>query len=188
MTAGGTPDANELRDLMTAVAERRDRAAFARLFRHFGPRLKAFMMKKGADAATAEDLVQETMIAVWSKAPLYARSRGSVSTWVFTIARNRRIDRLRRESNHHYADIDDFDLPSDEPASDKVLIEREAGEHLHAAMEDLPAEQMEVIRLAFIDDLAQSEIASRLRLPLGTVKSRMRLAYGRLRQKLEYLA
>lgn len=178
----------QLSELVTAVAQTRDRGAFARLFAYFAPRLKAFMMKKGADPATAEDLVQETMIAIWNKAPLYAEGRGAVSTWVFTIARNQRIDRLRRENNHHYADIDDYDGPSGEPGSDDVLIGREAGDRLREALEELPAEQMEVIRLAYIDDLAQSEIAARLRLPLGTVKSRMRLAYGRLRQRLEYLA
>ena len=178
----------QLSALVTAVAKSRDRGAFARLFAHFAPRLKAFMMKKGADPATAEDLVQETMIAIWNKAPLYVEGRGAVSTWVFTIARNQRIDRLRRENNHHYADIDDYDEPSGDPGSDQVLMDFEASEHLRAALAELPQEQLEVIRLAYIDDLAQSEIASRLRLPLGTVKSRMRLAYGRLRQKLEVLA
>ena len=175
----------ELGALVAAVAQSRDRAAFARLFAYFAPRLKAFMMKKGADPATAEDLVQETMIAIWNKAPLYVEGRGAVSTWVFTIARNLRIDRLRRENNHHYADIDDYDEPSDDPGSDELLMDRQAGDRLREALAELPEEQMEVIRLAYVDDLAQSEIASRLRLPLGTVKSRMRLAYGRLRQKLE---
>jgi RNA polymerase sigma-70 factor, ECF subfamily len=188
MNDGQTVTGDELSALVIAVAQSRDRSAFARLFAYFAPRLKAFMMKKGADPATAEDLVQETMIAIWNKAPLYVEGRGAVSTWVFTIARNQRIDRLRRENNHHYADIDDYDEPSDEPGSDELLMDRQAGDRLREALAELPEEQMEVIRLAYIDDLAQSEIASRLRLPLGTVKSRMRLAYGRLRQRLEVMA
>lgn len=188
MNDGQPLNGEQLSALVTAVAQSRDKGAFAQLFDYFAPRLKAFMMKKGADPATAEDLVQETMIAIWNKAPLYVAGRGAVSTWVFTIARNQRIDRLRRENNHHYADIDDYDEPSGDPGSDQVLIDFEAGQHVRAALAELPEEQMEVIRLAYIDDLAQSEIAARLRLPLGTVKSRMRLAYGRLRQKLEYLA
>lgn len=188
MNTGQALDGERLKQLVSAVAKTRDRQAFAELFAHFAPRLKAFMMKKGADAATAEDLVQETMVAVWNKAPLYEPSRGAVSTWVFRIARNQRIDRLRRETHHHYADIDDYDEPSDEPASDEMLIDREADDLLEAAIAELPAEQMEVIKLAYIDDFAQSEIARRLGLPLGTVKSRMRLAYARLRRELERLA
>ena len=107
--------------LLFRVANARDRAAFAMIFDHFAPRVKSFMMRKGASAEVAEDLVQETMIAVWSKAALYVPERGAASTWVFTIARNLRIDRLRRESSAYFTDLEDFDAPSDDVPGDEAL-------------------------------------------------------------------
>ena len=89
----------ELADLLMRVAEVRDKTAFSELFEHFGPRIKGFMMRKGADAELAEDLAQDTMITVWRKAHMYSREKGTVSTWIFTIARNRRIDWARRADN-----------------------------------------------------------------------------------------
>jgi RNA polymerase sigma-70 factor, ECF subfamily len=99
-------------ELLTRIAQQRDRAAFAALFDSYAPRVKSFMMRKGASSEQAEDLVQETMIAVWSKAQMYVADRGSVTTWIFTIARNLRIDRLRREKTSLYSDIDDYDAES----------------------------------------------------------------------------
>jgi RNA polymerase sigma-70 factor (ECF subfamily) len=174
-----------LASLMSRVAVNRDRDAFARLFDHFAPRLKSFMMRKGASPDTAEDLVQEAMIAVWTKCGLYAPEKGSVATWVFTIARNLRIDRLRRELAVPVSELGDYDEASDDPGSDEILSRAEEDRLVSRALTKIPSEQREVLILSYVEDVPQSEIAARLNLPLGTVKSRMRLAYRRLRQALE---
>lgn len=172
-------------ELMTKVARHQDWVAFQELFVFFGPRVKAMMLKAGADNALAEDLVQETMTKVWRKAGLYAPNRGGVSTWVFTIARNVRIDRVRKASSRAYEDIDDVDLAADEPTGEDHVQHAQLTASIAEAVEQLPEEQRQVIELAFMEDLPQSKIAEQLSLPLGTVKSRLRLAYGKLKQKLE---
>lgn len=172
-------------DLLFRVGKTRDRAAFAEIFDHFAPRLKSFMLRKGASAELAEDLVQETMIAVWSKAALYSPERGAASTWVFTIARNLRIDRLRRESSAHFTDLEGFDAPSQDMAGDAALNRSQEDAHVARALAQIPAEQRELLILSYVEDVPQSMIAERLKLPLGTVKSRMRLAYQRMRKLLE---
>ncbi len=173
------------RDLLTRIAEKRDRAAFAKLFDAYAPRVKSFMMRKGATAEQAEDLVQETMIAVWSKAQMYVADRGSVTTWIFTIARNLRIDRLRREKTSLYTDIDDYDAESNEPQQDDALGRLQEDGYVAKALAQIPEEQRALLILSYVEDLPQSEIATRLQIPLGTVKSRMRLAYRRMRKLLE---
>lgn len=171
--------------LLFRVANARDRAAFAVIFDHFAPRVKSFMMRKGVSAELAEDLVQETMIAVWSKAALFAPERGAASTWVFTIARNLRIDRLRRESAAHFTDLEDFDAPSDDMPGDEAMNRCQEDSQVAKALAQIPPEQRELLILSYVDDVPQSMIAERLNLPLGTVKSRMRLAYRRMRKLLE---
>jgi RNA polymerase sigma-70 factor (ECF subfamily) len=174
-------------ELLAQVAAAKNRAAFAALFDHFAPRVKSFMMRKGASSDQAEDLVQETMIAVWSKAALYVQERGSVSTWIFTIARNLRIDRLRRERASQYTDIDDYDAISDDPSQDDALRRTQEDTAVAKALAQIPPEQRELLILSYVEDLPQSEIAARLHIPLGTVKSRMRLAYRRMKKMLESL-
>ena len=144
-------------------------------------------MRKGAPPELAEDLVQETMITIWTKAGFYDPAKGSAVTWIFTIARNLRIDRFRRESSVPFSELGDYDTPSDEPASDDILTIKQETERVARALKEIPAEQSQVIMLSFVDDIPQNEIAARLNLPLGTVKSRMRLAYGHLRKALEIL-
>ena len=173
--------------LLARVAENRDKTAFSELFGHFGPLLKGFMMKKGAGAELAEDLAQDAMVLVWRKAGLYSPSRGSVSTWIFTIARNLRIDKFRRTGAYHFADIADFELESDEPANDDQVNAKQEVARVSAAIGQLPEDQRQVIHMAYIDDLTQMEIAEKLGQPLGTVKSRMRLAYQKLHRTLEDL-
>ena len=182
---GPRDDATAMARLVVRVAEARDRGAFEQLFRHFAPRVKSFMLHKGADRETAEELAQETMLRLWRKAHLYRPSKSAVSSWVFTIARNLRIDRMRRESIRHYDDIAEYDAPSTDPISDELVGQRQQSIALGGSLAELPSEQTEVMRLAFIDDLSQREIAARLDLPLGTVKSRMRLAYAKLRVALQ---
>jgi RNA polymerase sigma-70 factor (ECF subfamily) len=174
-------------DLLRRVAERADPAAFSELYEVYGPRVKAYMMRKGADAATAEDLAQETLLTVWRKASLYADDKGSMTTWVFTIARNLRIDRLRREVP--WQEFPEWKLaePSEDMLPDQALAEKQQQAQLQAALAGLPSDQQEVVSLAYLEGLSHSEIATRLAVPLGTVKSRMRIAYQKVRAALEAL-
>jgi RNA polymerase sigma-70 factor, ECF subfamily len=171
--------------LLRRIAGARDRAAFAAIFDSYAPRLKAFMMRKGATAEQAEDLVQETMIAVWSKAALYVPERGTAATWIFTIARNLRIDRLRREKTSLFTDLEGYDVESGEASQDEALGRFQEDGEVARALTQIPEEQRQLLILSYMDGLAQSEIAEKLQMPLGTVKSRMRLAYARMRKLLE---
>ncbi len=176
-----------LKSLLSDIALSRDKSAFEALFVRFGPRVKGMMIKSGASNDVAEDLVQEVMLTIWRKASLYAPERGNVSTWIFTIARNARIDRLRRQPVQAYVDVDTVSLVCDAPNAETAVMGRQNAEIVRAAMDTLPAEQRDVIDLAFIQFMPQSEIAKTLELPIGTVKSRVRLAYKKLKQNLEEL-
>lgn len=171
--------------LIVQVATDRDRAAFIELFDHFAPRIKGYLMKQGADDAVAEEIAQDVMVTLWRKADLFDPSKSSASTWLFRIARNRRIDRLRRQKTAEL-DPDDPSLqPTPLPDVADEMDARLREERVRAAMAALPDEQKEVVRLAFFIGLSHSEISDETGLPLGTVKSRIRLAFGRLRQLIE---
>jgi RNA polymerase sigma-70 factor (ECF subfamily) len=173
--------------LVLRIAQRQDRSALAALFGYYGPRVKSMMMKLGAPDALAEDLVQETFLTVWRKAALYSNQRGAASTWIFTIARNLRIDQLRRQSNKPYEDLEAVELASDAPTGSALVEQHQVVDRVSAALVKLPAEQQEVVRLSFVHDMPHAEIAEKVGIPLGTVKSRLRLAYERLRPLLEDL-
>ena len=150
------------RRLVQRIAKNLDREAFANLFDAFAPRVKSFMIRKGASPDLAEDLVQETMINVWTKAGMYDPAKGTVLTWVFTIARNLRIDRIRRESSRPLAELGDYDAPSDEPGSEEILGRKDEARYVARALTGIPPEQREILMLSFVDDVPQSEIARRL--------------------------
>lgn len=169
--------------LLMEVGRTRDIERFELLFRHFAPRVKAYMAKSGS-AASAEELMQETMVAVWNKAALYDPGKGAASTWIFSIARNLRIDAWRREKHPEFDENDPAFQPDSEPRADAQIEAAETAAHVRTALRTLPREQAEVMRLAFFEDSSQSAIAEALQLPLGTVKSRMRLALGKLRAAL----
>jgi RNA polymerase sigma-70 factor (ECF subfamily) len=171
-------------DLLLAVARERDRAAFAELFRHFAPRLKAYLTRLGAEGALADELVQEVMLTVWRRADGFDPSQASAATWIFTIARNRRIDGLRRESRPEFDPHDPALVPDVPEAADRLIETTQDTARLQAAISVLPGEQAELLRLAYYEDQPHSAIAERTGLPLGTVKSRLRLALGRLRKAL----
>ncbi len=145
------------------------------------------MMRHGADAATAEELAQETLLTVWRKASLYSSDKGSAATWIFTIARNLRIDRLRREVPWQQLPEGHDEEASDDAPPDEAVVERERHKRVQAVLATLPPDQHEVVSLSYIEGLSHSEIAERLKLPLGTVKSRMRLAYQKIREAVEDL-
>ena len=171
--------------LMQAVAEAGDRAAFAILYDHFAPRLKAYLMRLGAAEDVAEELAQESLISAWRRAATFDAAQASVATWLFTIARNKRIDRLRRERRPEFDPNDPALLPDDTPPPDSAIDLAQAEIRLRRAMQNLPAEQTHLLQLAFFGDLSHREIADREKLPLGTVKSRIRLALARLRTQLD---
>jgi len=179
-----TPRVDEHARLIRAVALDRDREAFSRLFEYFAPRLKAWLMRAGAPPGAAEDFAQDAMLTVWRKADLFDPSRAAAATWIFTIARNRRLDALRREGRA--AALSAFDLAPDEPERpDDLLTGADEAARLEEAMRQLSPDQMAVLRLAFFKGDAHSEIARALDLPLGTVKSRIRKAMIKLRLILE---
>jgi RNA polymerase sigma-70 factor (ECF subfamily) len=167
---------------MIRIRDHRDRAAFARLFGHFAPRVKGFLMKSGTEAGIAEDCAQDVMVTVWNKAHLFDPSRASVSTWVFTIARNRRIDLARRERRPEPEDLGWG--PEPETAQDDSVMLQQETELLGRALAELPARQRELIEKCYFGDLSHREIADVTGLPLGTIKSRIRLALDKLRHAM----
>jgi len=167
---------------MRRIAAHRDQAAFIEVFEHFAPRVKAFLMKSGATASIAEDCAQDVMVTLWNKAHLFDPARASVATWIFTIARNRRIDVLRRERRPEPEDLPWG--PEAEPDQLDVLSMQQESEQLAKALRSLPDKQRELIEKAYFGDLSHSEIAADTGLPLGTIKSRIRLALDRLRHAM----
>lgn len=180
------PSPEELVRLVAAVAREQDRNAFARLFGYFAPRVKSFLMRSGLADSAAEEVTQEVMIAVWRKASYFDPAKAGASTWVFTIARNQRIDRLRRTRSRTAVNVVD---PSDEldapPSGEDITILAEREEGVRKALASLPAEQSAIVRLSFFAEKPHAEIARELGIPLGTVKSRVRLALARLRTLLD---
>lgn len=180
-----TQGARELDELVLKVGRTRDREAFVRLYGHFAPRVKAYLLRLGADDATAEEATQETMLSLWRRADSFDPSQAGAGTWVFTIARNRRIDLIRRERRPE-PDNGAAELVADTAApADQVIAAGERDRQVRAALETLPKEQAELIQMAYYQDLTQTDIATRTGLPLGTVKSRFRLAFARLKRVLE---
>jgi RNA polymerase sigma-70 factor, ECF subfamily len=172
-------------DQLKKIAEERDAGAFRSLFLTFCPKVRAMLVRQGTDMDMAEEIAQETMLTVWRKSQQYSREMGSVSAWIYTIARNLRIDRVRRQAvwQRCYEELETIErlqVSADEPRP----WERERRE-IEGALGGLPAEQLQVIQLSFVDGLSQHEIAAKLDLPLGTVKSRMRLAFEKLRNSAE---
>lgn len=189
----GTPGSDRARwsELIAAIATEEDRAAFAELFAFFAPRIKAFMQRSGATEAKAEELAQETMLVVWRKAGLFDPKSTGAAAWIFTIARNLRIDAHRRELRSglvEYSDVD-VEFQVDEAATPDMQVASGQSEvRVREALSKLSADQMRVVELSFFEEKAHGEIAKILGIPLGTVKSRLRLAMNRLRILLSELS
>ena len=184
-----SPRADDLwAQAMVAVAQRQDRDAFAQLFSHFAPRIKHYLMHSGSPAIQAEELAQEALVTVWRKAALFDPARAAATTWIFAIARNLRVDALRRRQGVQSSeDAVDFDLLlSDEPAVEDQLHDARLNERLRGALRQLPPEQQQVLHLSYFEDAPHSRIAAQLCIPLGTVKSRVRLAVAHVPRLREH--
>lgn len=178
--AAAADDAVPPEVLIVRIAESRDRAAYGLLFSRFAPKLKAFAMGQGMGAAEAEDLAQDALLNVWRKAELFDASKATAVTWIYSIARNLRIDAARKAKRVK-------DLPEDlwqgdgEKPADEALVLAQSAVTLKDMLAALPEDQMTILRLSFYEDLSHGDIAKALAIPLGTVKSRLRLAMTRLR-------
>nr|WP_049836188.1 sigma-70 family RNA polymerase sigma factor [Octadecabacter temperatus] len=170
---------------MIAVRNDRDRDAFALLFDHFAPRLKGFIMRTGTGSGQAEEIVQDVMLTVWRKADQFDPERAQVSAWVYQITRNRQIDVIRKENKPLPEELGED--PSAEPDASQILaVEQEAGQ-LKGALERLKPDQREMIEKAYLGELTHQEISTQTGLPLGTIKSRIRLGLEKLRHELKEL-
>lgn len=176
-------DSDEI--LLSRVASG-DREAFARIFAAYAGKVKGYLLRLGAPGAVAEDLAQDAMVAVWRRAASFDATKAKASTWIFVIARNAWIDKLRREKTElAYRSVTIVSEESDEESPDDAAMRGQTEEQVSAAMATLSEEQQQVVRLSFFEDRPHSEIAERLSLPLGTVKSRLRLALIKLRAHWE---
>lgn len=167
--------------VLDMVGRSEDRSAFSELFDHFGPRVKSLMLKYGASNDLAEEIVQETFVLVWRKASQFDSDKAAASTWIFTIARNKRIDILRRQTRPEPDMNDPAMLPEPTLNSEELISGKERALAVRRALEKLPKNQRDVLQRSYFSDETHSEIASSLKTPLGTVKSRLRLALSKLR-------
>ncbi len=170
--------------MLQRIAADRDRQAFINVYQHFAPRVKSFLLGQNVPPAAVDDVLQEVMLAIWNKAGLFDPAKAAPSTWIFAIARNKRIDRLRRETKPELDPDEPTLQPGAPTAADDDLMHGQRKTAVTAALTALPDEQRIVIEYSFIKGLSHGEIADQLGLPLGTVKSRIRLAFGRLRKEL----
>lgn len=170
---------------MIAVRDNRDREAFSALFDHFAPRLKGFLIRSGAPAHQVEEIVQEVMLTVWRKAALFDPHRAQVSAWIYQIARNRNIDVARKENRPMPEELKED--PGTEPDASQILGLEQETDRLKRALATLNPGQREMIEKAYLGELTHQEISATTGLPLGTIKSRIRLGLERLRHELKDL-
>ncbi len=170
--------------LLVAVGDERDKDAFEQLYRHFIPRLRSYMKRLTKDTALAEELSQETLVAVWRKAGQFDPAKGQASTWIFRIARNLHIDKYRRGSHPEFDENDPAFVPDEGPSADILMIREQEARTLGKALMSLRPDQVEILKMSYFEEIPHSAIAQTLGIPLGTVKSRIRMACGKLRQAL----
>ena len=178
------PEIDNWNTCLKTVGNTRDKASFKALFEHFSPRLKSFLLKGGnLNEESAEELVQETMIKVWRKSASFSPTQASASTWIYTIARNTRIDWFRKQSreNPEALNADDIYDDNEDESPYSTLVRIRQNEHISGQLRNLPQEQSEVLRMMYLQGMSGQQIADALDLPLGTVKSRTRLALAKLK-------
>lgn len=175
----------ELGNFLRDIGENQDRIAFSNIFRYFAPRLKSYFVKIGCSETQAEEIIQEVMIAVWTKSSTYDRKKSSVSTWIYTIAKNKRIDKIRKERKHNTVESDEsLEIPV-ASIQEQQILSTEVSEKILHSLKFLPNEQAELLKLSYFYEKTHSDIAKDLSLPLGTVKSRIRLALSKMRNLVE---
>ena len=175
----------DLRSFLKDVGETQDRLAFSNLFKYFAPRLKSFFVKLGCTETQAEEIIQEVMIAVWTKANTYNSDKSSVSTWIYTIAKNKRIDKIRKERKHFTVESDEsLEIPMPSKQEEEILAS-ELSEKISNTLKFLPKEQAELLKLSYFYEKTHTDIANDLNIPLGTVKSRIRLALSKMKNLVE---
>jgi RNA polymerase sigma factor (sigma-70 family) len=174
-------------NLVQAVAERQDKDAFAELFHYFAPRLNSYLQRSGSSTAQSEEIVQDTLLVLWQKAALFHPEKANLGTWLYRVARNRRIDLMRRGSGGITVEIDDMLTESlaDTTDIEGALQQSQREDTVRIAMKVLPPEQLDLVKLSFYEGLSHGDIAEKTGIPLGTVKSRLRLAFTRIRRVLE---
>lgn len=178
---------DEWSECLGLIARNQDRAAFTRLFRHFAPLMKAFALSGSNFSANhADELVQEVMLKVWQKAGAFNPEKAAANTWIYTIARNCRTDMYRRLQKFDTAmSADDFDLEDESEDSFVVLHQHRNRDKVRELMRDLPPDQAQILAKVYMEGKSHSEAAAELDLPLGTVKSRVRLAVQKLQIQFE---
>ena len=181
----GTATRGDHAALMVAIAKNQDKTAFADLFAYFAPRLKSLLIRIGASPGRAEEIAQETMLAVWRKAPLFDPAGPSASGWIYRIAKNLYVDELRRDRRSASAAVALPTEDDDVPQPDAIVSIRHLEARVRAAVAELNPEQLRVITLSFFEEKPHADIAKELSIPLGTVKSRVRLAMKKLRDLLD---
>ncbi|NVK20375.1 MAG: sigma-70 family RNA polymerase sigma factor [Methylocystaceae bacterium] len=169
---------------MVKVSKDRDKQAFATLFEHFAPRVKSYVFQLGSDETMAEEIAQQTMLQVWRKGHTFNADKAAASTWIFRIARNLRLDILRKEKHYDFDDHDLNEIEDDRDSQEEQVDQNQKAMIVRTALHQLPADQSEVIKLSFYEGLSHGDIAKRLDVPLGTVKSRIRLAFKRIKNTI----
>ncbi len=180
--SGTTPDGPKA--WLARIAQDGDREAFAALYAHYAPQVKRYLMRSGADPVAAEEVAQDVLLTVWRRAPTYDPTRANPNTWIFTIARNRRIDRLRKESRPEPEASEVLETMQPQAATDTQVSESRRAEAVRKALAALPPEQAEVLHSSYFEGRSMRELSDATGVPLGTIKSRSRLAMIRLRQEL----
>ena len=183
-----TFSANNDEDLTLCVeliGKNQDKLAFNSIFKYFAPRLKSFLVKAGSTDSQAEEVIQEVMIAVWTKSSTYDSNKSSVSTWIYTIARNKRIDKIRKEKRHYLSESDEgLEIPVDS-TQEKEIFSAQVSSSLKKYLSNLPEEQSKLLKLSYFYNKTHADISTELKIPLGTVKSRIRLALTKMRHLVE---
>ncbi len=170
---------------MYDIAANQDREAFSTIFKHFSPRLKSYFLKAGAADNQAEEIIQEVMISVWVKASSYDKKKSSVSTWLYTIARNKRIDKIRKEKRHYMLESDEgLEIPV-ESTQEEEMMSTQLSKRIDNYMKNLPVEQAKLLKLSYFHEKTHVDISKELNIPLGTVKSRIRLALSKIKNFAE---
>ena len=177
--------ANPFVAAILSIAESQDIGSFKKIFEYFSPRLKSFLMKSGAEENIAEEIIQETMTIIWTKADYYDPKVASPSTWIYTIARNKKIDILRKSRKAILEDIETAVLPAIEPKTEENIEHDQKFDMIAQHLDALPKDQLDLLKMNFFEEKSHGEISELTGIPLGTVKSRIRLALEKIRGKLD---